>query len=241
MTREEILQNIIDGYRNTVRHRYQFQKIKAQYEIPETINEETVDILRNYFLNYIYPDFESREALEEAFHSLDDFIRQPQRLLVILLDASKLIFKYGRHLHKILNTGLKALKSFRIASKFENTLVEEVIKNEVDAPYDLPKINKLVKLLPREEIEDLITTTQSLFETLHDKSQVNKIFEIIEHLILIMRSKEKSYSLSQIKGLEFALEGLQEGNKLFNRLTEEEQKILISLIAQIERDWLNLN
>ncbi|UOY05114.1 hypothetical protein L0P88_14300 [Muricauda sp. SCSIO 64092] len=239
MTREKVLQDIIDGYRATIRQRYQYQNIKRHYEIPETINEETVILLRNYFLNHIYPDFEKRRELDKAFQSLDEYIKQPQKLIQVVLDASKLIFNYGRHLPKILNTGLKAMKSFRAAAKFENIFVEEAIKNNMEAPYDLSKINRLVNLLPRQEIEDFIETSQSLFQTLHDKALIHKIIETIEFLISVMRKKEKSYSLSQIKGLELGLEMLVEGNKLFNQLTKKDQKKLISLITMIERDRLN--
>ncbi len=240
MNKADILQDLITGYRNAIIERYQYKTIKQQYDIPGTINVETFDTLRNYFLSYIYPDFEKRATLDEAFHSLDEFIKHPQKLISILLDASKLIFKYGRHFRKILNTGLKALKSFRAASKFENILIEEALKNKMEAPFDLAKINQLITLLPPEEIEEFICTSQSLFETLHDKEQVKKIIEIIQHLIRIMRKKEKLYPASQINGLEFALAGLKEGNQLFNELNAENQQLLISLITQIEKDWLNL-
>ena len=97
MTREEILEQIIIGYRDSIYHRYQYQNIKDKYEIPDTINEETVNKLRSYFLNYVYPDYNKRLELNEAFKSLDDYIKHPKKLLSILLDASKLIFEYGIH------------------------------------------------------------------------------------------------------------------------------------------------
>ncbi len=239
MTREEILQHIIEGYRDSIRERYQYQNIKRHYTIPETINEETVALLRNFFLDYIYPDFEKRIELDEAFKSLDDYIKHPQKLLRIVLDTSKLIFTYGRHLPKVLHTGLKALKSFRAAAKFENSFVEEASKNHMEPPYDGQKINKLISLLPRQEIEEFIETSQSLFETLHNKALIKKIIEIIGYVIVVMRKKETFYASSQIKGLEFGLEVLKEGNALFNTLTESDQKLLISLVTRIERDRLD--
>ncbi len=239
MTRAEILQDIIDGYRDTIRERYQYQNIKRHYTIPESINEETVALLRSFFLDYIYPDFEKRSELDEAFKSLDEYIKQPQKLVRIVVDTSRLIFRYGRHLPKVLHTGLKALKSFRAAAKFETIFVEEAIKNHIEPPYDLPKINRLINLLPRQEIEDFIETSQSLFETLHNKALIKKIIEIIEYVIFVMRKKEKSYSPGQIKGLEFGLEVLTEGNSLFNTLTERDQELLIALITRIERERLD--
>ncbi len=240
MAREKILEEIIEGYRNTIYQRYQYQNIKDTYGIPETINEETVNLLRNYFLNYMYPEYNKRAELNEAFTSLDNYIKHPQKLLRILFDAAKLIFRYGRHLPKILDSGLNAMKTFRAATNFENNLVDEAIKNKIEAPYDVLKINALIKLLSRKEIEKFIEISQSLFEILHDKILIKKIKEVIQYLILVMREKEESYSVSQIKGLEIGLEMIHEGDKIFNRLTKEDQQNLVNLITEIERDKLDL-
>ncbi|MGK0376929.1 hypothetical protein [Patiriisocius sp. Uisw_017] len=239
MSRDKILEEIIEGYRNAIYQRYQYQNIKDHYGLPETITEETVTELRNYFLNYMYPPFNRRAELNEAFESLDNYIKHPQKLVRILLDAVKLILRYGRHLPKILTAGLDALKSFRAASNFENNLVEEAIKNNIVAPYNLATINKLIKLLSRAEIEKFINDSQSLFEILHDKVVIQKIKEIIQYLILVMREKEESYSPSQIIGLEIGLEMLSEGDKLFNQLTKEDQLNLVNLITEIEKDNLD--
>jgi hypothetical protein len=239
MAREEVLKEIIEGYRNTIYERYQYQIIKDTYRIPETINEEKVNELRNYFLNYMYPEYKMRAELNEAFKSLDDYIKHPQKLLKILLDAAKLIFRYGRHLPRILNSGLKAMKTFRAATNFENSLVDEAIKNKIAAPYTPSKINALIKLLSRNEIEEFIDTSQSLFEILHDRVLMKNIKEIIQYLIDIMREKKEFYSQSQIRGLEIGLEMLTEGDKLFIQLTNEDQQNLINLITQIERDKLD--
>jgi hypothetical protein len=241
MTREKILEDIIVGYRNTIYQRYQYQDIKDEYEIPESINEETVILLRNYFLNYIYPEFNKRAELNEAFQSLDDYIKHPQKLLRILFVASKLIFSYGRHLPKILNAGLKAMKSFRAASDFENRFVDEAIKNKMEAPFDQNKINRLISLLPRKEIEKFIEVSQSLFQTLHDRTLIGKIKEVIQYLIVVMKKNEESYSLSQIRGLEIGLEMLNEGDRLFNQIAKKDQQNLVYLITEIEKDMLGIN
>jgi len=239
MTREDTLKEIIEGYRRTIEHRYQYESIKRNYAIPNTITESTVNQLRHYFLDYIYPKYETRVELDKAFQSLDDYIKYPQKLFRILLDASILVFSYGRHLPKILKSGLKAMKSFRAAAKFEQTFVDLAIQKDIKAPFDQAKINKLLKNLPRKDIEAFIDVSQSLFDTLHDRTQVNKIIEIMEYLIGIMNQKSKTYSKSQIKGLEIALELLIEGNKLFNDLATEDKKKLVYLITNIERDVLD--
>ncbi|MFT4849739.1 MAG: hypothetical protein ACI83B_002287 [Sediminicola sp.] len=239
MTRQEVLEEIIEGYRNTIYQRYQYQIIKDKYRLPESINEETVNQLRNYFLDYMYPENKTREELNEAFKSLDDYIKHPQKLLRILLDAAKLIFRYGRHLPTILNSGLKAMKTFKAATHFENNLVDEAIKNKIEAPYTQSKINTLIKLLSRKEIEEFIENSQTLFEILHDRILMQNIKEIIQYLINIMKKNVESYSVIEVKGLEIGLEMLTQGDKLFTQLTTEDQENLITLISEIEKDKLD--
>tara|TARA_B110000091_G_scaffold207677_1_gene246234 strand:+ start:146 stop:874 length:729 start_codon:yes stop_codon:yes gene_type:complete len=239
MPKDTVLEKIIEGYRNTIYQRYQYQNIKDTYGVPESIDEETVNQLRNYFLNYMYPKYETRIALNEAFSSLDDYIKHPKKLLKILLDATKLLFRYGRHLPKILSSGLNAMKTFKAATDFENNLVDEAIKNNITAPYDLLKIDALIKLLSRRDIEEFIQYSQSLFEILHDKALIEKIKEVIQYLIRIMKERKDSYSLSEIKGLEIGLEMIHEGYKIFSRLAQEDQKNLVKLITDIEKDNLN--
>ena len=133
------------------------------------------------------------------------------------------------------------MKSYRAATGFENMLVDEVIKNKIEAPYDPSKITTLIKLLPRKEIEKFIETSQSLFEILQDRTLIKKIKEILEYLILVMTNKESHYSESQIKGLEMSLEIVNVGDELFNRLAKDDQRKLVYLITDIEKDMLKIN
>lgn len=239
MKKEDILQEIIEGYRHTIHERYQFQNINTHYDLPESISEETVTELRHYFLDYIYPEYAKRAELNEAFDSLDDYIKHPKKLLRVAMDATKLVFKYGRHLPKILGAALNAMKTFKAATNFENNLVNEAIKNEIAPPYDHTKIDALIKLLSRKDIEKFIETSESLFEVLHDKKLVAKIKEVIQYLIKMMKKNGDAYSASQIKGLEIGLEMIMEGDHLFNQLSVEDQLNFVHLITAIERDNLD--
>jgi len=238
MSKENILNEIITGYRNVIYQRYQYHDIKSKYGLPASIDEETVTSLREYFLNYIYPELAKRKELNDAFESLDSFIKHPEKLLRILVDSIKLIFQYGRHLPKILNAGLKAMKAFRAATKLEDKLVEGAINYQIEPPFDSSKINRLIGILSQKEIEQFIEGSRLLFETIHDKVLVSKIKEIIGYLITKMREKQKLYSLTEIRGLEIGLELLNEGDAIFNKLTKEDQHNLFHLVTKIETDAL---
>lgn len=239
MEEENILKEIITGYRNLIQHRYQYQNITARYEIPDSIDAATVDKVRGYFLDYIYPDYSKRVELNEAFESLDSYIKRPEKLFRMLMDSIRLFFKYGTHIPKILSTGLKALKSFRAASGFEAQLAEMAIKHNVSAPYDKTKINRLLKNLSRDEIEQFIETSESLLFVFRDKKLIQEIIEILAYLIQRMEAKKNLYSVNEVKGIALGLEMLKKGDALFNQFSYNDQQLLIQLIIQIERSILD--
>ncbi len=233
-----VKKQIIKGYRKFIFDRYQYDKIAKNYDIPISITEDILTELREYYLKHIYPEYKERKALDQAFKSLDNYIQQPQKLISILLDASRLLFKYRRHLPKILGTGLKALKTFNSASKFEQTFVDQAIHQKLKGPYTEKKTKVLLRAIPKDEIDDFIATSQALFETLHDRPQVKKIKEIISYIIGVMKKNAHRYTKDQIKGLEMGFALLDEGDRLLQKLNPKDQRKLIYLITEIETDML---
>jgi hypothetical protein len=236
MSKENILNEVIIGYRNVIYQRYQYHSLQEKFRLPDSINEEIITQLRDYYLNYIYPQFDKREELNHAFNSLDFFIKHPDKLLRLLIESLKLLVKHGKHLPQILNTGLNA---FKVATRFEDKLVEKALINKLEPPYDLSKIYTLIKLLPRKEIEKFIDGSKTLFETIHNRELVQKIKEILSHLVSKMKLNQQLYSFAEIRGLEIGLEIIMEGDKFFNQLTQEGQDLLVPLIIKIESDALD--
>lgn len=236
--KKEVLHEVIIAYRNVIKERYNFENITEVYEIPDSFDKERVDIFRAYFLQHIYPLPERREELDDAFNSLDNYIKHPEKLLRILIDSSSLLFKYGRHLPKILKAGLKALKSFRAATNFENNLVATAMSMEVETPYDNEDINSFISSLSISDIDNFIENNESLFETLHDRELITKILEIVEHLIAKMKKRPKIYSEQEVRGLEIGRDIIKEGNALFDQLSIEEQEQVFDFVLAIERDHL---
>ncbi len=233
---ELILKEVIEGYRRSIFQRYQYSIIKISYNIPASINEDTVTNLREYFLNYIYPPYEKRTELNEAFKSLDDYIKHPKKLLPILMDATKLFFKYGRYLPKILAAGLNAMNTFKASTNFEANLILVSKEHNIQPPFDNTEIDVLIKKLPRNKIDEFIASSESLFQILHNKKLIEKIKDVIQFLILVMKKNKKAYTTEQIKGLEIGLEMIKEGDKLFNELSDENQYNLLITITNIEKD-----
>jgi hypothetical protein len=238
MSKELLSNAIILGYRNLIEERYRYKDLKEKYDFPETINEEVVADIKIYFLAYIYPDLEKRAELNEAFSTLDDFIKHPEKLLNLVVDSLKLLFTHGRHLPKIFNAGLKAMKSFRGATKFEKTIVLKAIQENSKPPFTTLKINKLIQLLPYKDLEEFMKNTETFFNIIYDKELVEKIKEIIRFILSKMRNKPKIFSQKEIIGLTLALETISKGEEMLNKLTQKDQEILIGFVLQIEKDCL---
>lgn len=238
MTKKEILKEVIIGYRKLVAERYDYEKVKQQYEIPDFFTEERTLLFKSYFLNHLYPPPEKREALDAAFQNLDSYIKQPEKLLRILLDSGRLIFKYGRHLPKILQAGLKALKSFRAATQMEEKLVQGAQALSLQAPFSTEDIRTLLSRLPLEDLEDFMANNEALFETLQDHKLVTKILDIVEHIIEKMKARPQLYTDLEVDALALGRDIIEQGDLLFAQLTKMEQETILTLTLQIERDFL---
>ena len=102
MDKSDLLIEVIKGYRNMIDQRYQYSNLVGRSNLPSTFDEQRVARFRSYFLDYIYPSPAKRQELDVAFNKLNNYIHHPEKLLRLLVDSGKLMFKYGRHLPKIL-------------------------------------------------------------------------------------------------------------------------------------------
>ncbi|NVJ88857.1 MAG: hypothetical protein HWD82_05400 [Flavobacteriaceae bacterium] len=238
MKENEVLKGVILGYRNLIDERYTYNNLQEKYTLPNSLNAKTINNIKNYFLTYVYPDLEQRKALDDAFNTLDNFIKNPEKLIRLVLDSFTLLFTHGKHLRKIFNAGIKAMKSFRGATKFENSLVKVALKNQHKPPFETKDINMLIKKLSYDEIEEFIENTETFFNIIYDRDLVAKIQEVIIHVINKMTKKPNIFSKKEIKGLTLALETIQKGEELLNSLNIKEQEVLVDFVVNIERDYL---
>lgn len=238
MDKDIIFEEIVIGYRNLIDERYQYKKLSKHYDLPSSIDEQTIHDIKIYFLTYIYPNLERRKEMDNAFEALDKYTKRPRVLLNLLAESFKLIFTHGKYLPKILFSGLQALKSFKGTTKFENALVEKAIEQNVKPPYTKEKINRFIKQLPYAEIDEFIKSSEELFLIIHDKILVQKIQEIMRFLISKMKKKQHLFTIDDIKAVEVALEMIEKGMEMLDKLPKEDQEILIQFITKIERDYL---
>lgn len=238
LSKQEIHREIIIGYRKVISERYTYANLNQVKKIPASFDEAKIDAFRDYFLTYLYPTPERRIELDEAFEQLDGYIKNPKKLLSILMDSASLLWKFGRHLPKILNAGLKTLKSFRAGSDFEENLIHAAQDLDLSPPYSKSDIYAMIGSLSPAEIEIFIQNNVVLFENLHDKVLIKKVEEIIISLIKKMKKRPNVYSPAEIRGLEIGNEIIHNGNALFDSLNEPDQRLLLDFVIENEREEL---
>ena len=238
LSNQQIHKEIIIGYRKVIAARYTYANLAQVKDIPNTFDEEKISAFRDYFLTYLYPAPERRAELDDAFEQLDSYIKNPTKLLSIITDSASLIWKYGRHLPKILNAGLKTLKSFRAGNKFEESLIQAAQDLDLKTPYSKSDIDAMIQSLSPTEIETFIQNNEVLFENLHDRKLVKKVEEIVVALIKKMKKRPKVYSATEVRGLEIGYEIIHFGNALFDRLNEPDQRLLLEFVIENEREEL---
>lgn len=239
MAEKNIKDEIILGYRKVIESRYNYENLKSRKGLPNAFNEENLNKVRSYFLDNIYPLPEQRADLNEAFESLEGYITSPEKLLSILLDSASLIFKYGRHLPKILKVGLKAMRSFKQATKFEDGLGQVAMNKNMKGPFEKDDMHDLIKALPKAELEEFIASSQDLFETLHDRKLVKKIKDIVNFLILKMEKRPNTYSEVEIDGLRMGKDIIEKGDALFGELDINDQKQIFEFCSVLEHEMLD--
>lgn len=238
LTNQEIHKEIIIGYRKVISDRYTYENLVKVKEIPISFDKEKISAFRDYFLTYLYPAPERRAELDEAFEQLDGYIKNPTKLFSIIMDSASLVWKYGRHLPRILNTGLKTLRSFRAGKDFEENLIQSAKDLKLLTPYSASDINAMIASLSPQEINTFIQNNEILFENLHDRDLVKKVEEIIVALIKKMKNRPQTYSAAEIRGLEIGYEIIHSGNALFDRLNEPDQRLLLEFVIENEREEL---
>jgi len=237
---EDVYMDIVDAYRKVINDRYDYVAINGSYQLPDSFTEAKFDALRSYFLTHIYPPPEQRAQLNAAFDNLEDHIGNPRYLLSILMDSVGILFKYGRHLPKILKTGLKAMQSFKKANRFEHQLAQAAVQDGRKPPFSKEDIAFFTSQLSEDEVYGFINDSLSLFETLHDHELVKRVIDIVNQLISKMLARPNVYPSSEIEALKLGRNLIVEGFALFESLTELEQTLLFDMIVEIEKNALRL-
>jgi hypothetical protein len=229
---------LIEAYRKSLVRRYSEENLKKFPEFSK-LDRKIIDKLINYFLELLYPPYETRLELDNAFHSLGSFVNTPSKFFGLMGNIGYAIVKFGKMLLTAIQAGIAALKSYLAAYKFESTLYQHSLPflQEGKDISEEKIFNSLIATIPEEEATAFRKQIVRLFEILSNKELLQKIQEVMLHVIEKMEKKAGVYSEHEIKGIRMGYGIIEKGKVLFQELKEEEIRIVLEGIDTIEKEF----
>lgn len=229
---------LIDAYRKSLVRRYSEENLKRFPNLSH-FDRKVIDKLINYFLELLYPPYSSRVELDNAFHSLGGFVHSPAKFMGVMGNIGYAVVKFGKMLLSAIQAGIAALRSYLAAHRFESELYKNalpLLEKGIDISEETV-INSLIGQIPEPEATAFRKQVVKLFEVLADRRLLEKIQEVMLHVIEKMESKPKVYSVEEIKGIKLGYGIIDKGKELFSELRQDEIQLILKGIDMVEKDF----
>ncbi|MDZ4725813.1 MAG: hypothetical protein SH817_06635 [Leptospira sp.] len=229
---------VISAYQISLKKRYSEESLK-RYPTFDIIPRNTIELLINFFIEYLYPEYEKRLELDSAFRSLSGFVHNPAKLWGILGNLAASIFRFGRHFPAALKAGLAALHSYVTAHTFEEILIRETdVESKFGDPFaDENGFLRILARIPQSDADAFRSDIGKLFRIFTDRLLVEKIILILEDVLKKMISKGKLYSEDDHRAITLGINILKEGRFIFDSLAVTQMNLIIQAIDTIEKDF----
>lgn len=234
----EMKYHLIEKYREVVRLRYDYKKVKKERKLPDDITKDIVDTLRSYFLESLYPEPAKREKLDAAFEELQNYVLHPGRIADLLGNIGSAIFRFGFQFPMAVKSGISALEVHTAAKHFENSLLSGAHENNFTVPITDEQFFTCLRSIPKPQLEKFINEVGGLFHSFSNTELLAKTVAIMDDVLARMRAKEGVYSHTEIEAIEIGKDIIQKGHDLFENLTEEQKQNILELITANEREFL---
>jgi hypothetical protein len=145
----ELKNHMIDLYRESINKRYTFENIKKDPNLPKSFTKQTVDELRDFFLENLYSSPSEREKLDKAFLQLESYVSHPSKVFGLLGNLASAVFEFGFHLPQAIHTGSVTLRTHSLLARFENDLLAIAESKNFPIPFTEEQFNECLAELCR--------------------------------------------------------------------------------------------
>lgn len=238
VTQDPLFPEFIQAYRQNILIKYSPERLQ-NYPESKILKENQIQTMIGYFLELLYPEYQERLKLDEAFQSLKSFVTNPAKVFGLLGSIGISIWKMGKFLPQAFRAGIAALSSYITAHDMEARLLEEAkkVKKMGKDIFQEETFCQMLATIPKEEADRFRKDTVSLFQTLSNEELVERIIQIMELIIQKMKEKPKLYNKEDRQAIELGLSILIKGKKILENLTDEEKKAMISGINRVEEEY----
>lgn len=231
--------HLIEKYRQIIADRYDYAKLTEFKPLPDGITKQTVEQIRDYFLNSIYPEPEKRHELDVAFGYLQSYVHQPAKVWGILGNLTGAIFRFGTMLPAALKTGIVSMEAFSAAKSFEGTMSRAAREAGYSVPLTDNEFMQCLSTLPRHRLDSFAQDVGRLFRSMANTALLSKTVEIMKDVIIKMESKPKLYSKDEIAGIKMGLNIMQKGLELFSKYPEDVKDKMVDYIVEREKLFID--
>lgn len=229
---------VIAAYQQSLIKRYSSESLLA-YPQFQSIPRETIELLIQFFLGALYPEFENRVKLDAAFRALAGFVYHPSKLWGILGNIAASLFRFGKHFPAALKAGLAALHAYVTAHKFEEILIRETDAEALlGDPFQTEDgFIKILARIPQKDADAFREDIGRLFRIFTDQVLVDKIILIMEDVLKKMQAKGFIYTQDDHRAIELGISILKQGRFIFDALSMSEMNLIIEAIDTVEKDF----
>jgi hypothetical protein len=231
--------HLIEKYRQIIADRYDYSKLTEFKPLPEGITQQTVEEIRDYFLNSIYPEPSKRHELDAAFEQLQSYIHQPAKVWGILGNLTGAIFRFGSMLPAALKTGIVSMEAFSAAKSFEHTMKKAAIDSGYALPLTDDEFIHCLSTLPRAKLDSFAMDVGRLFRSMANTTLLSKTIEIMNDVVKKMESKPQLYTHEEISGIKMGLNIMQQGLNLFSKYPEKTKDKMVDYIVEREKLFID--
>ena len=223
--------------REALAQRYTVENVRRYPEF-DGLSDTQIDRLRAFGLQYIYPEWEARCFQRLAFDALIELLGSPMRLKPLVAVAMKSLWRFGRRLPQAIEAGREVLRAFEAMQHLENTLIASM--HTGDAGGDIPSDDLILQglaAIPSETFETFVKDMAALMHLLSERALLDTGYAVLKDIGAAMDKRPERYKDIERKGMNYALQVMDEGMALFDDLDDAVVETAITAIPQVERDW----
>ncbi|MCE9600406.1 MAG: hypothetical protein K8S54_20780 [Spirochaetia bacterium] len=234
-----VRESVISAYRAHLARRYSVQNVRRFSQLA-SFPEEKIDILRNFFLDRMYPEADQRRILDQAFEKLGSVLKSPRKLLPLMKTAVSSIWKLGTLIPAAIKAGLATFDGYLEIRRLESMMVRYAEENNLhpDSLSNEDMFAGIIAGIPERDIDRFRKDLIRLFESLANVRLLETTVEILGNSQNVMHANAELYDPEELAGVKIGYGLLTAGLDLFKILQPEEIQMLISGVDRIEMDWI---
>lgn len=230
----ELKNHLIEKYRESIKTRYDFDVVKKDKRFPRVFTRETVDELRDFFLENLYSPPAQREKLDASFKQLETYVAHPTKVWGLLGNLASAVFQFGFHFPAALRAGMTALQTHTTARHFEDMLLQTAIDRNYTVPLTDEQFSECLASLDGELLQRFISELTELFLAITDTSLLEKTIQILKDVLARMFKRKDLYGPEDHDAIQMGIDILQKGHELLSKHDEETKKAIVEFVTYNE-------